>query len=179
MVLDYRCAEFICILPDCNAQCNASFAVPPPRCISLSTNCSFPQTNAIEPPLDAWHAGTTSHQYSISCKIEDRRHVVHLRYALQDVTDLPDSTEAFAPAPAPQKRYESTNMWEYKPQWCQPWSILLTGSLIISAVNFVSHSSYLFTGLVAVPVLIWWYLFLILVPQSFRSYVQEQKSKGR
>ena len=98
---------------------------------------------------------------------------------LQDVTDLPESTKAFAPAPAPQNQYESTNMWEYKPQWCQPWTILLTGTTVISAVNFLSHSSYLFTGLIAVPVLVWWYLFLVLVPAEFKSYVQEQRAKSR
>lgn len=96
---------------------------------------------------------------------------------MQDVTDLPDSTKAIAPAPAPQTQYESTNMWEYKPQWCQPWSILLTGSVVIAAVNRLSHSSYIFTSIVALPVLVWWYLFLVLVPQEFKSYVQEQKAR--
>lgn len=62
-------------------------------------------------------------------------------------------------------------MWEYKPPWCQPWTIVSTGIVLITSVNLISHQSYLMTGLIAIPIFVWWYIFLILVPQEFKQYV--------
>ena len=56
------------------------------------------------------------------------------------------------------------SVWNYKPWWCQPWSILLTGVTIISGSWLLWHR-YWVTGLVAVPILIWMGFFLLLYPR--------------
>ena len=87
--------------------------------------------------------------------------------------------QQFAPPPTPQQQYSSDNMWDYKPVWCQPWSILGSGSAVVGAVALLSHNNPLFTGLVAVPILVWWVLFLYLVPKEFKQYVQRNSTGTR
>lgn len=54
--------------------------------------------------------------------------------------------------------------WNYKPWWCQPWSIVLTGITLISGSWLVLKTVWI-TGLVAIPVLVWMGFFLILWPR--------------
>ncbi len=54
--------------------------------------------------------------------------------------------------------------WNYKPWWCQPWSILLTGIVLIGGSWGLFHTLW-FTGLVAVPVAAWMGFFLLLYPR--------------
>jgi hypothetical protein len=56
------------------------------------------------------------------------------------------------------------NPWNYKPWWCQPWSIILTGITIISGSWFALKIWWI-TALVAFPILVWWTFFLILWPR--------------
>ena len=70
------------------------------------------------------------------------------------------------------------NMWASKPAWCQPWTILLTGTGIMAAAYKLS-SSLLWTGLAAVPVLAWWALFLIVVPKQYRQHAEEVNARTR
>jgi len=58
--------------------------------------------------------------------------------------------------------------WSLKPWWCQPWSILLTGVLVIAG-SWVPLRLWWITAPVALGVLIWWGLFLVLVPSAYRS----------
>ncbi len=53
--------------------------------------------------------------------------------------------------------------WSLKPWWCQPWTILLTGTVAITSSWLVLHIWWL-TAAVAVLVLAWWCLFLLIVP---------------
>jgi len=59
--------------------------------------------------------------------------------------------------------------WRHKPWWCQPWTIVLTGSLAI-VVAIQAQRLLEFPGWLVAPVLMailgWWVLFLILVPFS-------------
>jgi hypothetical protein len=57
-----------------------------------------------------------------------------------------------------------SSVWEYKPWWCQPWSILLTGMSIITGSWLLFHR-YWVTGLVALPILVWMGFFLLLYPR--------------
>lgn len=59
-----------------------------------------------------------------------------------------------------------TSIWSHKPWWCQPWSILLAGSAAISISWFVIHAIW-FTALVGVGVMLWWLLFLVVVPKAY------------
>jgi hypothetical protein len=56
------------------------------------------------------------------------------------------------------------NVWDYKPWWCQPWSILLTGTTLITASWFIFKIIWL-TVIVAIPLLIWMIFFIIVYPR--------------
>jgi hypothetical protein len=62
----------------------------------------------------------------------------------------------------------SINVWNYKPWWCQPWSILLTGILIISSTWLLTKTLWITLGL-SVPIFLWWSYFLIFYPQLFKK----------
>ncbi len=55
-----------------------------------------------------------------------------------------------------------------KPAWCQPWTIVGTGSTLITGVWLLPHGLLRF--LVALPlttgVLAWWYIFLVVYPTT-------------
>jgi hypothetical protein len=66
-------------------------------------------------------------------------------------------------------RSRSSLFWQQKPWWCQPWSILLTGSLGIGSSAWAYQHFGLPLWLVIPPVigiLGWWLLFLVIVPSS-------------
>ncbi|MDX2096218.1 MAG: DUF6737 family protein [Leptolyngbyaceae cyanobacterium bins.59] len=55
--------------------------------------------------------------------------------------------------------------WSYKPWWCQPWSIVLTGvSLIVG--SWLLFKTLWLTGLLSLPVLAWMGFFLLLWPDA-------------
>lgn len=63
---------------------------------------------------------------------------------------------------------QSLNVWNYKPWWCQPWSILLTGILVISGSWLLTKTLWIALGL-SFPIFLWWGYFLILYPQLFKK----------
>ena len=60
------------------------------------------------------------------------------------------------------------NLWALKPWWCQPWSIVLTGIAAIAG-SWVLLGRLWITIPGAVLVLLWWWLFLVLVPAAYRA----------
>jgi hypothetical protein len=64
--------------------------------------------------------------------------------------------------------HPSDRIWDYKPWWCQPWSILLTGNGLIAASWLVLHH-YWVTGLVAIPLLAWMVFFIGVFPKLARD----------
>ena len=54
-------------------------------------------------------------------------------------------------------------VWSLKPWWCQPWTILLTGTIGIAGSWLLLQIWWLTTG-VALVVIAWWVLFLLIVP---------------
>ncbi|MDJ0723796.1 MAG: hypothetical protein QNJ38_01640 [Prochloraceae cyanobacterium] len=62
----------------------------------------------------------------------------------------------------------SLNLWDYKPWWCQPWSIILTGILAILATFVVTKIVWL-RLLVFATILAWWTYFLVLIPKMFEN----------
>jgi hypothetical protein len=71
--------------------------------------------------------------------------------------------------PAPDQNLDqnnSPNLWDHKPWWCQPWSILLTGISLTSGSWFIFHRLW-FTLPIGAVILVWWWCFLIVVPRLF------------
>ncbi|BAZ42277.1 hypothetical protein NIES4101_82450 [Calothrix sp. NIES-4101] len=56
------------------------------------------------------------------------------------------------------------NIWNYKPWWCQPWSILLTSVTIISASWLIFKVIWL-TIIVAIPIFTWMIFFIFIYPR--------------
>ena len=63
------------------------------------------------------------------------------------------------------------SMWAMKPWWCQPWSILLTGVLIPLGSWILLHRLWITMPVVGV-ILVWWLLFLVLVPGQYAEAVR-------
>lgn len=63
------------------------------------------------------------------------------------------------------------SVWQVKPWWCQPWSIVLTGTGLIGGSWLLLHRVWL-TGLVAVPVLAWMGFFVLVYPRLWAEAVQ-------
>jgi hypothetical protein len=67
--------------------------------------------------------------------------------------------------------------WKFKPWWCQPWSILLTGVTLIGG-SWILFKIVWLTVLVALPVLVWMIFFLLVWPQLvMRSGILEAYQK--
>ena len=65
---------------------------------------------------------------------------------------------------------KSVNVWDYKPKWCQPWSILLTGMVIIAGSWFLLNIIWITLG-ISVLIFAWWTYFLIIYPQMMKEYL--------
>ena len=57
--------------------------------------------------------------------------------------------------------------WDSKPYWCQPWSIISFGVLVI-IFSWKLFDNIIFTSVIGVFVFVWWILFLILAPNSYQ-----------
>jgi len=64
------------------------------------------------------------------------------------------------------------SLWNHKPWWCQPWSILLTGVVVVGGSWWLLRLWWISAPL-AWGVLVWWWLFLVAVPAAYRA---EQES---
>ncbi|MFM8259495.1 MAG: DUF6737 family protein [Vulcanococcus sp.] len=55
--------------------------------------------------------------------------------------------------------------WSHKPWWCQPWTIVTTGVLLVGGSWWWLRLWWISLPL-ALGVLVWWWLFLVLVPSA-------------
>ena len=63
---------------------------------------------------------------------------------------------------------QPASIWEMKPWWCQPWSILLTGAIVVAG-SWVLLQRWWITAPVALGVLAWWLLFMVVVPAVYQA----------
>jgi hypothetical protein len=63
------------------------------------------------------------------------------------------------------------DVWATKPPWCQPWTIVLTGALIVSAPTAVFGWTWA-SAFLTLPIAAWWFVFLIAYPKQFKAYVE-------
>jgi hypothetical protein len=72
---------------------------------------------------------------------------------------------------------KSFDVWNYKPWWCQPWSILLTGIVIIGSSWLISKNLWI-SLLVSLPIVAWWVYFLILYPRLVNQAMEESQREN-
>ena len=68
---------------------------------------------------------------------------------------------------------KSVNIWDYKPWWCQPWSILLTGLSIIIGSWLLLKTIWVTVG-ISLVIFAWWIYFLIVYPQMMKEYLTQE-----
>jgi len=59
------------------------------------------------------------------------------------------------------------SFWDSKPYWCQPWSIISFGVLVL-IFSWKLFNNIIFTSIIGIFVFVWWILFLILAPNSYQ-----------
>ena len=59
------------------------------------------------------------------------------------------------------------SFWDSKPYWCQPWSIVSFGVLVL-ILSWKLFNNILLTSFIGFFVFVWWILFLILAPNSYQ-----------
>ena len=60
------------------------------------------------------------------------------------------------------------NFWDLKPFWCQPWSIIIFGILML-IFCWTLFNNVIITSILGLFIIIWWLIFLILVPKSYNE----------
>ena len=73
---------------------------------------------------------------------------------------------------------QDLSIWSHKPWWCQPWSILLTGVAVVT-ISWLLFGRWWLSVVVAIAVLLWWGLFLVLVPAAWRQEAQAAVAVAR
>ena len=56
--------------------------------------------------------------------------------------------------------------WDLKPYWCQPWSIITFGILVLFFSSAI-FNNIIITSILAFCITAWWVIFLIIVPSSY------------
>ena len=59
------------------------------------------------------------------------------------------------------------SFWDLKPYWCQPWSIISFGILVL-IFSFKLLNNTIITSILGFFILVWWILFLIIAPNSYQ-----------
>jgi hypothetical protein len=72
----------------------------------------------------------------------------------------------------------SPDLWQSKPWWCQPWTIILTGVLIVSGSWLALHILWI-TLPTAVLIGVWWLYFLVLVPRMLRQMALDNAARSK
>lgn len=63
------------------------------------------------------------------------------------------------------------NVWQSKPGWCQPWTILLTGITVIGGSWLLLHRWWITLPL-SLLISVWWTYFLVLYPRLVNQAYQ-------
>ena len=63
--------------------------------------------------------------------------------------------------------------WDLKPYWCQPWSIITFGILVL-ILSWKLFENLFLTSIFGFFIAIWWLLFLILVPISYEVNIKKK-----
>ena len=58
--------------------------------------------------------------------------------------------------------------WDLKPFWCQPWTIIGFGILLIFS-SWMLINNIIITSILLICIIIWWIVFLILAPNQYQD----------
>ena len=70
------------------------------------------------------------------------------------------------------EKNSQSKFWKLKPYWCQPWSIITVGILIL-IFSWTLLKNLIITFILGFMIIIWWIVFLILVPSSYEGMSDE------
>ena len=59
------------------------------------------------------------------------------------------------------------SFWDLKPYWCQPWSIISFGFLVL-IFSWKLFENIVITSILGFFIFVWWIVFLILAPNSYQ-----------
>jgi len=65
------------------------------------------------------------------------------------------------------------SFWDSKPYWCQPWSIISFGVLVLIS-SWKVFNNIIITAILGFFIIIWWVLFLILAPNSYQAFIEKE-----
>ena len=66
------------------------------------------------------------------------------------------------------------SFWKLKPFWCQPWTIISFGILVL-IFSWILLKNLIITSIVGFFIIIWWIVFLILAPNAYQV-ISDEKS---
>ena len=102
---------------------------------------------------------------------DHRRRRLNTRVRAADRTNVPpEVVELLREYPR-----DPADVWASKPPWCQPWTIVATGACIVAAPTQIIHWPWWTSALVSVPIGVWWFLFLGVMPKQFANYVRDAR----
>ena len=58
------------------------------------------------------------------------------------------------------------SFWDSKPYWCQPWSIITFGILVL-IFSWKLFNNIIITSILSFLTIIWWGFFIIIVPSVY------------
>ena len=61
-----------------------------------------------------------------------------------------------------------SEFWKLKPYWCQPWSIISFG-IVLLIFSWALLKNLIITLILGFLIIIWWLVFLILAPSSYED----------
>ena len=64
--------------------------------------------------------------------------------------------------------------WDSKPPWCQPWTIVSFGLIVLTSSWFVFHS-LIITSIATIFITIWWFVFLFWAPNLYGDISNGEK----
>tara|TARA_Y100001968_G_C18921882_1_gene510140 strand:+ start:244 stop:459 length:216 start_codon:yes stop_codon:yes gene_type:complete len=59
------------------------------------------------------------------------------------------------------------SFWDTKPYWCQPWSIISFGVLVL-IFSWKLLNNIIITSIIGFFIIIWWVVFLVLAPNAYQ-----------
>ena len=71
------------------------------------------------------------------------------------------------------KSNSKNSFWDLKPYWCQPWSIISFGVLLVIC-SWIFFKNIIVTSLLVIMIIVWWLVFLILAPNFYQEITDKK-----